>query len=84
MYYYNNELPPQQGWVCPKCGRVNAPWMPTCGCVSSQTSGTSYLVKTSSISRDSHEIAKDEPQTDCDHKCIQTEIGCEKTDCAWK
>lgn len=27
---------------------------------------------------------KDEPQTDCDHKCIQTEIGCEKTDCAWK
>ena len=26
----------------------------------------------------------DEPQTDCDHKCIQTEIGCEKTDCAWK
>ena len=23
-------------------------------------------------------------QTDCDHKCIQTEIGCEKTDCAWK
>ena len=27
---------------------------------------------------------KDEPQTDCDHKCIQTEIGCEKTDCPWK
>jgi hypothetical protein len=27
---------------------------------------------------------KDEPQTDCDHRCIQTEIGCEKTDCAWK
>ena len=24
------------------------------------------------------------PQTDCDHKCIQTEIGCERTDCAWK
>lgn len=64
MYYYNNELPPQQGWVCPKCGRVNAPWLPTCGCVSSQTSGTPYLVKTSSISRGSHEIAKDEPHTD--------------------
>ena len=26
---------------------------------------------------------KDEPQTDCDHKCIQTEIGCEKPDCPW-
>jgi len=65
MYYHNNELPPQQGWICPKCGRVNAPWMPTCGCVSSQTSGsgTHYLVKTSSISRDSHEVA-DTPQTE--------------------
>lgn len=62
MYYYNNELPPQQGWICPKCGRVNAPWLPTCGCISSQTSGSSYLVKTSSISRDSHEITKDESQ----------------------
>lgn len=56
MYYYNNELPPQQGWICPKCGRVNAPWMPTCGCVSSQTTGTAsdssipYIVKTSSTS----------------------------------
>ena len=40
MYYYNNELPPQQGWICPKCGRVNAPWLPTCDCVRSQTSGT--------------------------------------------
>ena len=68
MYYYNNELPPQQGWICPKCGRVNAPWLPICGCVSSQTtgtaSGTPYLVGISSISRDSHEIAKDEPQTE--------------------
>lgn len=27
---------------------------------------------------------KDTPQTDCDHKCIQTEVGCEQTDCAWK
>ena len=26
----------------------------------------------------------DTPQTDCDHKCIQTEVGCERTDCPWK
>lgn len=86
MYYYNNELPLQQGWVCPKCGRVNAPWLPTCGCVLSQTSGTPYLVKTSSISQDSHEIAKDEPlkTTDCDKHCVQTEVGCEQTDCPWR
>lgn len=25
-----------------------------------------------------------EPQTDCDRKCVQTEVGCEQTDCAWK
>lgn len=29
-------------------------------------------------------LITDEPQTDCDHKCIQTEIGCERTDCQWK
>lgn len=20
------------GWVCPRCNRVNAPWMPICSC----------------------------------------------------
>ena len=72
MYYHNNELPPQQEWICPKCGRVNAPWMPTCGCVSSQTSGTGapYLVKTIPISRDSHEV--DTPQTE---RSEQMKIG---------
>lgn len=76
MYYHNNELPPQQGWICPKCGRVNAPWMPTCGCVSSQTSGTGapYLVKTIPISRDSHEV--DTPQTDCE-TCKHYKLACE-------
>lgn len=69
MYYYNNELPPQQGWVCPKCGRVNAPWMPTCGCVTTQTNGTgmTYLVKTPQESRENHEKTQTK-QTDCPWK----------------
>lgn len=25
--------PMQYGWVCPKCGRVNAPWVSSCACV---------------------------------------------------
>lgn len=25
-----------------------------------------------------------EPQMDCDHRCIQTEVGCEQTDCPWR
>lgn len=76
MYYSNNELPPQRGWICPKCGRVNAPWKPSCDCVSTQTTGTgtAYLVKTSSVSQDSHEIAEQtEPQTD-------NGIGCSRCD----
>ncbi len=23
----------QYGWICPKCGRVWAPWVPSCDCV---------------------------------------------------
>ena len=23
---------PQQGWECPRCGRINAPWMSQCCC----------------------------------------------------
>lgn len=24
--------PPATGWVCPRCGRVNAPWVAHCDC----------------------------------------------------
>ena len=27
---YEFEMPTQQGWVCPQCGRVYAPWMSMC------------------------------------------------------
>ena len=29
---YEYEFPAQQGWICPKCGRVNAPWLSFCPC----------------------------------------------------
>lgn len=25
--------PSQQGWICPRCGRGNAPWVSQCPCV---------------------------------------------------
>lgn len=25
-------LPGPFGWECPKCGKVNAPWIPSCDC----------------------------------------------------
>lgn len=26
------EIPAQYGWICPKCGKVHAPWVPECDC----------------------------------------------------
>lgn len=28
----NVEQPPREGWICPRCGKVNAPWRPMCDC----------------------------------------------------
>jgi hypothetical protein len=27
-----NTAPASYGWICPRCGRVNAPWVSQCGC----------------------------------------------------
>ena len=32
--YLNNK---SYGWICPNCGKVNAPWMPSCDCRVSST-----------------------------------------------
>ena len=27
----------QEGWICPKCGKVNAPWKDSCDCKKVET-----------------------------------------------
>jgi len=33
------------GWECPRCGRVNAPWMPYCNCQITQTETQEQVTK---------------------------------------
>ena len=28
-----NAAPASYGWICPRCGRVNAPWVASCQCM---------------------------------------------------
>lgn len=39
----------QQGWECPRCGQINAPWMPYCTCKKSVT--FSWVKDTSTTSK---------------------------------
>lgn len=31
-YYPKWQTAPQEGWLCPRCGTVNAPWKGHCDC----------------------------------------------------
>ena len=36
-----------EGWICPRCGRALAPWMPECPCWQTKTSvSTNYTYST--------------------------------------
>jgi hypothetical protein len=30
---WHTPQPPQQGWLCPRCGAINAPWVSQCMCM---------------------------------------------------
>lgn len=34
------------GWICPKCGKVHAPWVPSCEC---NNTSLQYGINTSDI-----------------------------------
>ena len=43
---------PQQGWECPRCHRINAPWLPNCSCESEMISG--YISTKTNPSKESY------------------------------
>lgn len=66
MSYYNPDYNGimREGWICPRCGRVNAPWMPNCTCreievtytkdtSTTAPTGKSYTINPSSYCSDS-------------------------------
>lgn len=63
----------QQGWVCPKCGRVNAPWKETCDCYRDTNTVTTdkievkpyweYMPKTVSVDFDDYKQVLDNTNT---------------------
>ena len=37
-----NGLFPMNGWICPRCGRANAPWVSHCDCIATETGTTNF------------------------------------------
>lgn len=37
-----NGLFPMNGWICPRCGRANAPWVSHCDCTATETGTTNF------------------------------------------
>lgn len=59
-----------EGWICPKCGRALAPWMPECPCNNVETITSTNFTITSSDGKCPY---------DCSNK---TELGyCKTTAC---
>ena len=53
MAYGLYSIPPQQGWQCPVCGRVYAPWMSECS-----HCGNSVVTTSSGTRADNNEEGK--------------------------
>ena len=45
--YHSIQLGAQQGWQCPVCGKVNAPWMMQCTCDGKTSYKINYTRETS-------------------------------------
>ena len=45
----------KEGWICPRCGRVWAPWIPQCKCT----------VITSTTVTSGHSMPADSPEATC-------------------
>ena len=58
----------QYGWVCPKCGRVLAPWVSECSCYKGCSTAASTTIPLSNVDKfsESIKINNINPNTDKD------------------
>ena len=62
MTNWNNISFSQKGWECPRCGKINAPWLPCCSCHKSTTytmSWTKDITTTGSTAGDLRERSEE-------------------------